>query len=120
MDTAYKRTLALVQEHKDLITNMSHELLKKEVRAVSGAAPAMRCVEAQESASGTPPASLPDGLPKLEEVASRGPAEPTPFAACVNNTHGMVACWPCGAPAVSPMLETAHLTGLLSTGAEPG
>ncbi len=34
VDSAYKRTLGLVEQHKDLITDMSLELLKKEVRQV--------------------------------------------------------------------------------------
>lgn len=32
VDGAYKRTLALVEQHRDVITNMSNELLRKEVR----------------------------------------------------------------------------------------
>ena len=35
VDKAYKRTVALVTEKKDLITNMAEALLKKEVRLLS-------------------------------------------------------------------------------------
>jgi AFG3 family protein len=31
VDSAYRRTLHLVEKHSDLITAMSHELLRKEV-----------------------------------------------------------------------------------------
>jgi ATP-dependent Zn protease len=31
VDSAYKRTLALVEQHKELITSMALDLLKKEV-----------------------------------------------------------------------------------------
>ncbi|GFH09574.1 ATP-dependent zinc metalloprotease FTSH 10, mitochondrial [Haematococcus lacustris] len=37
VDSAYKRTLALVEQHKDLITAMSMDLLKKEEGDVSDA-----------------------------------------------------------------------------------
>ncbi len=33
VDSAYKKTLALVETHRDRITAMANELLKKEVRA---------------------------------------------------------------------------------------
>lgn len=32
MDAAYKRTLALLEEKKDLVTALAEELLEKEVR----------------------------------------------------------------------------------------
>ena len=35
MDAAYKRTLNLLEEKKDLVTALAEELLEKEVRALS-------------------------------------------------------------------------------------
>jgi ATP-dependent Zn protease len=32
VDAAYQRTVKMVEQHRDLITAMSHELLRKEVR----------------------------------------------------------------------------------------
>ena len=43
VDDAYKKTLALVEKHKDRITAMAQDLLQKEVGVVQEACVALMC-----------------------------------------------------------------------------